>query len=379
MKGSIIARTLRVLLFFSLTCLATSSLLAASANPTLLQAKQEAEAKGYIFVPNRDEIVANAKKEGKLRVLGSMTAGTYKVMMSEFRKRYPFIDVSVKDLRGTDAHQRTLLELKAGRATDWDLCYVAPDFYNDYIPYIKNFDILGMATQKVLAIPPAMIDPNNRNIVSIASSIFAVGYNKKLISEEKVPKNWDDFLKPEYKGKKFLVDIRPLGFAALAAGLGEKWALEYAARIAAQEPIWVRGQSRSFVAMIAGEHSMLHLAYYHSCLRSAKKDPTDSLECKVIEPVPARLDEFDAVSNTAPNPYSTLLWLEFAASPAAQRIIDEHEPLNSSVYASDSALARVTRGKRLSVNNWDTIQQTARWEQMVLKAFGFPKADEAKR
>lgn len=124
---------------------------------------------------------------------------------------------------------------------------------------------------------------------------------------------------------------------------------------------------------------MLHLAYYHSCLRSAKKDPTGSLECKVIEPVPARLDEFDAVSNTASHPYSTLLWLEFAASPAGQSIIDEHEPLNSSIYASDSALARVTRGKRLAVNNWDTLQHTARWEQMVLKAFGFPKADDAKR
>ena len=305
-----------------------------------------------------------------------MTSTTYKFMMDAFKKRYPFIDVSVEDLRGTDAHQRTLLELKAGRPTDWDLCYVAPDFYSDYVPYVKKFDILGMATHKVLAIPPAMIDPRNRNIVSIASSIFAVAYNKKLIPQEKAPKNWEDFLKPDYKGKKFLVDIRPLGFAALAAGLGEKWAMDYAAKIAAQEPVWVRGQSRSFAAIINGEHSMLHLAYYHSCMRSAKKDPTGSLECRVIEPVPARLDEFDAVVRAAPHPYATLLWLEFAASPEAQSIIDEHEPLNSSIYASDSALARVTQGKKISVNNWETLQHTSRWEQMALKAFGFPKAED---
>jgi iron(III) transport system substrate-binding protein len=358
-------------------CVATSSLLAASSTPALLKAKQEAEVKGYIFLSTHDAIVAEAKKEGKLRVLGSMTSTTYKFMMDAFKNRYPFIDVSVEDLRGTDAHQRTLLELKAGRPLDWDLCYVAPDFYSEYVPYVKQFDILGMAMQKVLAIPPAMIDPKNRNIVSIASSIFAIAYNKKLIPQEKVPKNWLDFLEPEYKGKKFLVDIRPLGFAALAAGLGENWAMDYAAKIAAQEPVWVRGQSRSFAAIITGEHSMLHLAYYHSCMRSAKKDPTGSLECRVIEPVPARLDEFDAVVHTAPHPYATLLWLEFAASPEAQRIIDEYEPLNSSIYASDSALARATQGKKVSVNNWETLQNTSRWEQMALKAFGFPKAEDS--
>jgi hypothetical protein len=40
----------------------------------LKKAKQGAEAKGYVFLTNRDEIVAKAKKEGKLRILGR--AGT---------------------------------------------------------------------------------------------------------------------------------------------------------------------------------------------------------------------------------------------------------------------------------------------------------------
>jgi hypothetical protein len=41
---------------------------AASANPNILKAKQEAEAKGYIFATSQEEIIANAKREGKLRV-----------------------------------------------------------------------------------------------------------------------------------------------------------------------------------------------------------------------------------------------------------------------------------------------------------------------
>ena len=353
---------------------------AVAASATLLQAKQEAEAQRYIFLTTHDEIVAGARKEGRLRILGSLSLSTYKAMINAFKKHYPFVtDVYIEEITGTDAPQRFLLELKAGRRTDWDLFDMAPDFYAEYLPYVKKFDLLGMAMQKVLVIPPAMIDPKNRNIASIASSIHVIGYNRKLISEEKLPQSWEDFLKPEFKGQKFMVDIRPQGLAALAAGLGEKWALDYAGKIAAQDPIWVRGQSRSLAALVAGEHSMLHLAYYHSCQRSAKKDPSASLGCKVIEPVPARLQEFAAVSNSAPHPYSSLLWLEFQASPEGQKIIDNLEPLNSSIYASDSALAKVTQGKKLSVNNWDTLHHTSKWEQLVFKAFGFPKADEIKR
>jgi len=376
MKRSFVTTAVLFLILLG-SCAVGSSLFAASPNPALLKAKQEADAQGYIFPTSHDEIMAGARKEGKLRVLPSLDPTTYKAMINAFKKRYPFIDVSAEEVKG-DVHQRILLELKAGRAT-WDVAYVAPDFYAEYLPYIKRFDILGMATQKVLAIPPAMIDPKNRNIVSIASSIHAIAYNRKLISEDKLPQSWEDFVKPEFKGKKFMVDIRPYGFAALAAGLGEKWALDYAGKIAAQEPVWVRGQSRSFAVMIAGERAMLHLAFYHSCQRSARKDPTGSLGCKVIEPVPVRLDEFEAINNAAPHPYSSLLWMEFQASPEGQKIIDDYEPLNSSIYASDSALAKLTQGKKLSVNNWDTFHHTSKWMQMVFKAFGFPRAEETKR
>lgn len=366
-----------VILLLLAVCISVSSLLAASHNPILLKAKQEAESKGYAFLNSHDEIVAGAKKEGKVRALGLLSRNTYQIMINAFKKRYPFIsDVYVEEAGATEAPQRFLLELRAGRGTDWDVFSVAPDFYSEYIPYIKRFDISGMAEQKVLAIPSGMIDPKNRTTVSIASSIHVIGYNKKLVAEEKVPRTWEDFLKPEFKGKKFMVDIRPLGFAALAAGLGEQWAVDYAGKIAAQEPVWIRGQSRQLTGIAAGEHAMLHLAFYHSCLRTAKKDPTGSLACKVIEPVPARIQNFVAVSNTAPRPNASLLWIEFQATPEAQRIIDEHEPLNSSIYAPGSALGNVIQGKKVSANNWDTWHQTRRWEEMVVKAFGFPKAEE---
>ena len=45
---------------------------AATASPSLAKAKADAEAKGYIFEASRDEILAKAKKEGKVRVLSTI-------------------------------------------------------------------------------------------------------------------------------------------------------------------------------------------------------------------------------------------------------------------------------------------------------------------
>jgi ABC-type Fe3+ transport system substrate-binding protein len=365
------------LLFVLWFVLTHSNVLAASLPDAATKSKQEEK---YISLSNHDEIVAGAKTEGRLRLLGTLNSNVYKMMISAFRSRYPFVtDVYVEDITGNEAKQRFLLELKAGRAPDWDIFDITPDFWNEYLPFVKRFDILGMAIQKVLAIPAPMIDPKNRNIVSTGSSIFVVGYNRKLLAEEKVPRSWEDFLKPEFKGRKFMVDALPRGFASLAAGLGEKAAVHYAERIAAQEPVWTLGQSRSLTAIVAGEQAMLHFAYYHTCQRAAKKDSGGSLECKVIEPVPVRIQEFAAVNNTAPRPYTGLLWLEFQASPEGQKIIENFEPMNTSIYVPDSALAKAIQGKKLLVNNFDTLHNTGKWEQMTLKAFGFPKVEETNR
>jgi hypothetical protein len=75
-----------------------------------MKAKQEAEAKGFIFETSRDEIVAKAKKEGKLRVLSSLDPSSFKPMTDSFKRKYPFIDIQIHELTGTEAIQRHLLE-----------------------------------------------------------------------------------------------------------------------------------------------------------------------------------------------------------------------------------------------------------------------------
>ncbi len=368
------------LLFVLCSWVLGTSAMAASPSASLLKAKTEAEAKGYIFETSHDEIVAKAKREGKLQVLTGLRKKNYPHLISGFKKKYPFIDVEMAPLRSAVAQQRFLLELKAGTVKNWDVFYMSADFYNLGIPFAKKFEILGMAKQGVLDIPIKMVDPSNRDIVAAGNSIGVVAYNKKLISPEKVPNKWEDFLKPEFKGRKLFVDIRPQDFAVLAEGLGEEWVKDYARKLRDQESIWMRGLTRALTAMVAGEAPLHQLVAYQSCFRFVgSRRPTSPLVCKFIEPIPARLHLLHAVVNSASHPYAGILWIEFLTTPLAQKIIDKYEPVKSSMYSPGSAIEKATRGKKLSVVGWDSFHLVRKRMKMVVEAFGFPTATRKKR
>jgi hypothetical protein len=350
------------------------------AESAVQKAKQSAEGEGYLNLGSHDEIVERAKKEGgKLRIIRSLSAETFKGTAAAFKQKYPFvIDINAHEFKGTEAPQRFVLELQAGGGKEWDVYDVAPEQHSEFAPFLKKFDILAMAKSGVLAIPELMIDPKNRNVVSVTAGVHVLGYNRKSLAENKVPNSWEDFLKPEFKGKKFFVDIRPQGFAALAARMGEEWMINYAHKIRDQDPAWTRG-TQALLRIATGEGNMYHLAYYHSCmLRSRERQQKigdNSLACKVIEPVPIRIGDRTAVSLAAASPYTALLWVEFQASVAAQQIIDTHEPLKSSLYVPGSEINKLVKGKQVSVNDWHTFHNTERWMELTVKALGFPQAD----
>ena len=295
-----------------------------------------------------------------------------KPVSDAFRKKYPFIELRAEEIAGTDTYQRMLLEMKSGTASGWDVNYLTTDYYDDYFPYQKKFDVLGMAQQGVLQMALGMIDPVNRNIVSYSTNTQVVAYNKKLIAENKVPGVWDDFLKPEFKGRKFLVDIRPQEVANLVPAWGLEKTMQFAKAIAAQEPIWIRGHSRTLAAIVAGEYAMLLGANLNSTKRAMAKDRSGSLAFKVVEPVPIRIADHEAVLGKASSPYAGLLWLEFLASAETQNIINRDD--KGSVFFPGTTPHQLTQGRKVALVGWEHAPQLEELQKKVFEAYGFPKA-----
>jgi len=341
-------------------------------------AVKQAQLKNYAFIASRDEIVAKAKQEGSFRALVNMRPANITASTDAFRKKYPFINVDIKEATGTENAHRLVLELKSGKATEWDIIDVSSDFFTQFVPFLLRTDILRMAQQGVLQIPPPMIDFINRNILAFSSRFSVTVYNKNLVPASELPRTWEDLLKPELKGKKFAADIRPTEIAALVPAWGLEKTLDFARRIKAQDPIWVRGSTRTMTSILAGEVPMMIGPNWHNMKELEAKDPSGVLKCLLLEPVPLRFGNRQAILAAAQHPHAALLWMEWMATPEAQKITDEKEPLASSIYVRGGAVEQELKGKKLSVVGWEQEQLLDDWQGKVIEAYGFPRVEVKK-
>jgi iron(III) transport system substrate-binding protein len=347
--------------------------LAANAS-TSSQANIETKAKGFTFITNRDEILAEAKKEGRLRVLAEMEPPTIKATTRAFMQKYPFIQLEVREISGTSAVQANLLEIKSGAAKDWDILHLSQDFYNEFLPFLWKIDVFGMAERGILKIPTAMIDPENRNVIAFHTRFQVAVYNKNVLSQKQLPKVWEDMIKPEFKGRKFAADIRPTEIAALVPAWGLDKTLDYARKVAAQQPVWVRGSVRTIPAIIAGEVPIMIGPSFHSIKRAQLKDSTGILQYVIMEPVPVRLALAQGIQAECKHPHAALLWMEWMASLESQKLADEHEPMSSSVHVLGGAVKQAIAGKKLSLVGWEDQRKMEEWQAKIFEAYGFPKA-----
>jgi hypothetical protein len=160
--------------------------------------------------------------------------------------------------------------------------------------------------------------------------------------------------------------------------MGLEWSLKLARGLRDQEPIWFRGNSRAMRGIQTGEYQLHFATHYQSARRAADKDPTGTLQLKIIEPVPVRMGNTELILSSAPHPYAALLLFEHYASVEGQEIIDKYYPLIASVFTPGSHLGKLLKGKQLCVNGFDSIHKSDQWMAQTVEAFGFPKAERKK-
>ena len=129
--------------------------------------------------------------------------------------------------------------------------------------------------------------------------------------------------------------------------------------------------------MAAGEYPMLLGANLSSSIRAIAKDKAGVIAFKVVEPVPVRIADHEAVFEQAESPYAGLLWLEFVASTEAQKFIEDNDN-KGSIFAPGTTAYKLTHGKKLSLVAWEHSPKLEEYQKKVFEAFGFPKAERRK-
>jgi ABC-type Fe3+ transport system substrate-binding protein len=357
---------------FNLDC--AKGIPAASAAATAAAAT--AQSKGLQFVTSHEALVKCAESIGGTIVVQS-TDTDPSPYVSAFEKAYPQLKVKAVSFDGTESRQRFLIEAQSGHSEQYDVGYAAPEDYDTLTGYMKTFDILGMAQQKVLNIPPQMIDPDNRAIVATSSTVIAYAYNPKMISGADLPTSWNDFTNPKFSSAKLgeAVDITFKNEAVNTQFLGPDAMTAYATGIAKNKPLWVTSYNNGLQAVADGEVAVFPYIDLHSANRMLKKSPNVNMKVGFISPVPVRTSDTYGVLNStfSKNPYAALLYIEWLCSPDAQALKDADASPQGSIYA-DPAAKQAVGSLPLDVSSFQSLTQDADWGSALIKAAGFPQA-----
>jgi len=324
---------------------------------------------------SKEEILARAKREGKLSLFPGYDKSTIGPLVSAFTKKYPFIDVSWQMVTGIAAAQRQLFELAAGKAAV-DVFSPSSAFTSEYFKQdlIMKYDFQAMAKSAQLKIPTEMIDESG--VMSwLGSNVGVFVYNSKLVPADKAPKRWEQCIEPQWKGK-IAVDTKPSILSWLVPTWGEEKILGFARNLKANDPRWVRGQTGSLALMAAGEFVVDCGMYLHTSSRALKRDPTMPIKIVIPEDVVAMsFHEPEAIYARAQHPHAGLLWMEFIASTEGQTLVDAQDPGKASFVVEGTLAGKVMQGRKVSRCNAVCRNGEEKMiERIAVEAWGLPKA-----
>jgi iron(III) transport system substrate-binding protein len=144
-------------------------------------------------------LLDGAKAEGKV-VWYTSLSGNYREIVDAFKKKYPEIQIEVYRAGSTDVAERLLNEARAGRHLA-DAMETTPGS----LMLLKESGILKSCASPELAKYPeeAKTKADGARVywVTDREAYLGFGYNTRMITSAQVPKNFQDLLKPDLKGK----------------------------------------------------------------------------------------------------------------------------------------------------------------------------------
>jgi len=333
-----------------------------------------AQTKGAAFAPSKSEILARAKQEAKLSLVPGYDKSTIESLVSAFKKKYPFIDVSWQIVTGIAAAQRQLFDLAAGTSAI-DVFSPSTAFLSEYFKQdlIRKIDLKSMAKSGQLKIPQEMIDETG-TVAWLGSNVGVFVYNTKLVSADQAPKRWEHCIDPQWRGK-LAVDTKPNVLSWLVPVWGDEKVLSFARKLKANSPIWARGQTGSLARMAAGEFVIDCGMYLHTSSRALKRDPTMPIKIVVPEDVvPVSFHEPEAIYARAQHPHTGLLWIEFIASKEGQALVDAQDPGKASFVGEGTLAASVMHNRKVSMCNAECRnQEDQMMARIAVEGWGLPK------
>ncbi len=271
----------------------------------------------YTGADRHQILLDGAKAEGKF-VWYTSLAGVYRDLVDAFKKKYPDIAIDVYRGGSTDLGPRLFNEAQAGRFVA-DALESTPGL----LMLLRERGIL-----KPYASPELNRYPDEAKTKFDASRVYWVtdreaylgfGYNTRMIAPAEVPKNFQDLLKPELKGKLAVTTesstSRVIG--TMIKFKGE----EFVKRLQSQEVRLFKASSAGFLDLIAaGEIAGSFVVFRNQV--AVMKERRAPVEWVPLDVAPANAGGSAVIAN-APHPHAALLFTDFVIGADGQKLMEQ--------------------------------------------------------
>jgi iron(III) transport system substrate-binding protein len=247
------------------------------------------------------------------RALLLYTTGTQiKPLIEGFRRKYPFLNVTVQRGTQADIARRALEEHRAG--------YMKFDMFelsSEGLILIRDANILQpFRSPQAAAFDAGAIEPA-RHWVVVRESYTGIGSNTKAIPPAVGPKTYDDLLAPHWRGRMAMsgsISTASNFVGALVLTRGE----DFVHRLGEQNIRIYSVTARALAnLMIAGEVTLSPTIYNSHVEASAATGAP--LAWVAPGPVPVT-DTAVALARGAPSPHASMLMIDYLMSQEGQRI-----------------------------------------------------------
>jgi iron(III) transport system substrate-binding protein len=260
-------------------------------------------------------VIAAGKKEGKAVVYGSLESDSATSIFGDFKKKTG-IEVDYWRASATKVMDRALSEYRAGRPL-FDIILT-----NDNPMQIMQKEGIFAKYESPSAkdFTKDSIDPNLGP--RYRNAIIGVMYNKSVIGAADVPKNLEDLVKPQYRGKIVMPDptqhtTTTQWVASLEKVMGKEKSEKFIRDLAAQKPILVESLLPAAERVATGETpiAITYIKYVH--IFGSRGAPVDYV----------RLGKYMGdghyltLSNKAPHPNAGKALIDYFLGPDSMRAL----------------------------------------------------------
>ncbi len=274
-----------------------------------------------------DALVEGARKEGAFGFATSVSAAGFPKFMDAFKAKYPFLDIASGYYSAPTGRvlARVYAEMDAGNLS-FDALHVAN--LAPYLTMTRKGQLLDYHSPQLTVYPPAAHGGDLWTYARVIGVIMA--YNKNVLAPDKAPKSWMDLLKPEFKGRKLIIQDAAAGTAFNQMYVLEKlFGIDFMHKWAAQQPIVVATTPQLIDLLVRGE-ALVGATVDHFRAFEPNAVKAGIVGVYPTEGMPVAAAPI-AILKNAPHPNAAKLFIDFTLSREGNTLL-AHEIF--SVYSS---------------------------------------------